>query len=135
MRQLVDTTTTLYERRNRLQHEERLKLERAKRHQRAVEVKRGLDLQVRAKRVAQELERQRDKAFAAQVAQDAIHAEAAIAQRDVARIEQQLQHAEELDQQLALRNSIKRRGVDAVGGGVTDLEWALNAGMRNVSTR
>lgn len=130
--QLVDTTTTLYERRNRLRHDERLKLEQAKRYQRAQEVKRGLDLQLRAKQVEKELERQKDRAYAAQVAQDAIQAEAAIAQRDVARIEQQLAHREELEQQLELRKSLKRRGVDAVGNGVTDLEWALNAGMRNV---
>ena len=96
------------------------------------ETKKGLELQVKAKRVQAELERQREKAFAAKLAQDAVYAEAAIAQREVRKIEQQLEHRRELEAQLEQKRRDKIRGVNSVGDGVTPLEWALNSRMHEV---
>jgi len=130
--QLVEKTSTLYERRNRLRHEERLKIDAMRRHKMQQETKKGLELQVKAKRVQAELERQREKAFAAKLAQDAVYAEAAIAQREVRKIEQQLEHRRELEAQLEQKRRDKIRGVNSVGDGVTPLEWALNSRMHEV---
>lgn len=94
------------------------------------DMKKGLALQVRTKQVKEQLEKEKERAYAAKVAQDAIAAEAALAERELAKMERLMQHREELAAQMEEKRRLKVRGVDQVGGGVTQLEWSLNKRMR-----
>ena len=55
---LIEDTTAEYERRTRLAHDKRMKLEQARRYREAQDVKRSLDMQVKARQLQKQLEKQ-----------------------------------------------------------------------------
>lgn len=108
---------------------DRLRLEKLKAKEINDELVRTREMQVKQRQLQRALEEQEELAFAARCRQDAVAAEAYVTLRADREAAKKEQLKRELDAQLSEMQAARARGVNRVGDGVSDTEWAMNRAL------